>query len=65
MLNVLVIPKSKGHCIKTTFHLTEERTGGFHLEAVLLAGVPLINSGSEASISGLVGKQKDENKQQN
>lgn len=52
--NVLFIPESKGHGIEASFYFAEERTGSFHLQAVLLTGVPLINRGPQTSISGLV-----------
>lgn len=39
------IPKSEGHSIKASFYFAEEHTGSFHLQTVLLTGVPLINGG--------------------
>lgn len=49
----MFLPKSEGHGIKASFHLAEEGTGGLHLQAVLLTGVPLVNCGPQTCISGL------------
>ena len=48
-----VVPESKGHGIKTPFDLTEEGTGSFHFQAILLRGVSLVNGGSLSCILGL------------
>lgn len=53
----LITPKSKGHGIEASLHFTEEDAGGFHLQAVLFTGVPLVNGGPQASVFGLVGKK--------
>lgn len=45
MLSAVFVPQSEGHGIKASFHLAEERTRGFHFQAILLTGVPLINGG--------------------
>lgn len=58
---MVFIPKSKGHGIKASFHLAEERTGSFHLQAILLTGVPLVNGGPQTAISGLIGNFRGSN----
>lgn len=57
---VVFIPESKRHGIKAPVNFAEERTGSFHLQAVLLTGVPLINGGPQTSISGLIVNEKSE-----
>lgn len=46
-------PKSEGHSIKTSLHLTEEHSGGLHLQPILLTGVPFVDGCPQASISCL------------
>lgn len=47
------VPQSEWHGVKSSLHLTKEHPGSLHLQAILLAGVSLVNGGSLARVSSL------------
>lgn len=51
-------PQSERHGVKALFHLAKEDAGGFHLQAILFPGVPLVNGGPQAAVSSLKGRMK-------
>lgn len=52
------IPEGEGHGVKAPLYFAEEGAGRLHLQAVLFAGVPLVDGGPLAGVPCLGGARR-------